>query len=211
MRTELQGQRWGVLLILRPFREQDEIGWLRCRMGAFLDSAYWDDVQRSKCRYHNPSLELVVEIDHQIVGVIDVEKEQAPGDLCFERSGSRAMIWTVAVLPEHRRKGIARALLDQAIAWCQDQGITHLEAWTRDDAWVRKWYEACGFLSFYSYWHVWLDREESRALVKAADPKLRVVSTFGHVVEGSPSALPIKPQRAHECVGYELEIPGRAT
>lgn len=197
------------LLIIRPFRRQDEVAWLRCRMGAFLDSAYWDDLQRSKPCYQNQALELVAEVDKQIVGIIDIEKEETPGELCSERTGNRAMIWTVAIFPEHRRQGIARALLDRAISWCQDQGVTHLEAWTRDDCWVRKWYEECGFVSFYSYWHIWLDREESRTLIQSTEPKLRVVSTFAHVVEGSPDELSIKPQRVHECVGYELMVPAQ--
>ena len=62
-------------VVIRPYRDEDEQGWVRCRVLSFLDSAYFDDVRREKERYEHPALELVAERDGEIVGLIDVECE----------------------------------------------------------------------------------------------------------------------------------------
>ena len=67
---------------IRAFRPSDETGWVRCRALAFLDTAYFDDVHREKERYDGRAIELVAEAKGQVVGLIDIECEEAPGDIC---------------------------------------------------------------------------------------------------------------------------------
>ncbi|GAA0343729.1 hypothetical protein GCM10008967_37720 [Bacillus carboniphilus] len=55
------------------------------------------------------------------------------------------MIWHIAVHPDYRRSGIARKLLVEAERISKDIGLNRLEAWTRDDEWVNKWYETNEF------------------------------------------------------------------
>jgi hypothetical protein len=71
---------------IRPYQPADEPQWLRCRVLAFLDTAYFDDVQREKKRYANPSIELVAALDQHILGLIDVECETVPGSVCSSPS-----------------------------------------------------------------------------------------------------------------------------
>ncbi len=63
---------------LRPYREADEQGRVRCRVLAFLGSACFDHVRREKERYDRPSIQLVAELDGEIVGLVDVECELEP-------------------------------------------------------------------------------------------------------------------------------------
>ena len=41
---------------IRPYQPSDEAQWLRCRVLAFLDTAYYDNVCREKEHYSNPSI-----------------------------------------------------------------------------------------------------------------------------------------------------------
>ena len=101
-------------LTIRPYRAGDERGWVVCRVLSFLDSAFHDDVRQSKERYEHDAIELVAELDGEIVGLIDVECESEPGTVCESRPGLGAMIWHLAVHPDHQRRGIATDLLREA-------------------------------------------------------------------------------------------------
>ena len=97
--------------LIRPYVDADERGWVECRVLAFLDSAYYDAVDREKEHYERPSVELVAEVDGRIVGLIDVEYEEEPATVCEDRPGLGGMIWHIAVLRDFRRQGIASRLL----------------------------------------------------------------------------------------------------
>jgi GNAT superfamily N-acetyltransferase len=110
-------------LRIRPYRPSDEESWLRCRVLSFLGSAYFDDVRQEKERYARPAIELVAEDDGEVVGLIDVECEEAPGTVCSERPGLGGMIWHLAVHPDHQRRGIATALLGEAERLGAERGL----------------------------------------------------------------------------------------
>jgi GNAT superfamily N-acetyltransferase len=55
----------------------------------------------------------------------------------------RATILNVFTDPEHRRRGIARQLMETMIAWCQEQGLARVTLHASDDG--RHLYESLGF------------------------------------------------------------------
>lgn len=166
-----------------------------------------DNVLREKERYQNPAIELVAELDGAIVGLIGLECETEPGTVCSDRPGPGAMIWHLAVHPDYRGRGIARALFDEAVAWARARGIVRLEAWTRDDADVRRWYEQQGFQQVDSYLHVYLDgREEVTGAVRSEIPRLYPVHVFAHYVGEDWEGIRARFRRVHECVLYELKL-----
>ena len=57
---------------VRPYRSEDEQGWLRCRALSFLGSAYYDDVVPEKPSYDGPTIELVAADGQEIVGLRSV-------------------------------------------------------------------------------------------------------------------------------------------
>lgn len=69
-------------MIIRKYEDKDELGWVRCRVLSFLDSAYFDNVLQKKEHYNNPSLELVAEINDKIVGLLDIEYQKDKGTVC---------------------------------------------------------------------------------------------------------------------------------
>jgi ribosomal protein S18 acetylase RimI-like enzyme len=186
----------------------DERGWLECRVLAFLDSAYYDAVEREKERYQRPSVELVAEADGRIVGLIDVECEEEPGTVCEKRPGLGGMIWHIAVLPEFRRRGVASRLLAEAETELRARRIERVEAWTRDDPWVQRWYESQGFEQIYSYLHVYLHgREEIGGAIGSELLGLKPVKVFAHYTdEGGRDEIRARFERVHDCVLYERRL-----
>jgi ribosomal protein S18 acetylase RimI-like enzyme len=191
---------------IRPYRPSDEEAWLRCRVLAFLRSAYFDDVRQEKERYEGAAIELIAEEDSDLVGLIDVECEQAPGTVCSERPGLGGMIWHLAVHPDRQRRGIATALLREAARLARDRGVVRLEAWTRDDEYVQAWYEARGFAQVDSYLHVYVELAEGlRELFPIAEG-LRPVKLFAHYTGADRENVRRRFARVHDCVLYEYRF-----
>lgn len=188
-------------ITIRPYRPEDEAGWLRCRVLAFLDTAYYDGVEREKPAYENQSIELVAETGGVIAGLIDVEIEPEPGTLGLPREERAAVIWNVAVHPDHRRRGIARRLLEAAMPDARAAGARALEAWTRDDPFVRHWYEEMGFEVKDAYLHVYLADG-----VTAEMPGMIPQETFAHYVGDDPDAVRAAHDRVYECVCFERPL-----
>lgn len=195
--------------IIRPYQPSDENGWLRCRVLAFLDTAYFDDVCQEKEQYNSRAIELVAEADGTIVGLIDVECEKNPGAICSTREGTEArgptgMIWHLAVHPDYRRQGIGSALLAKAREHAQAWRIERFEAWTRDDQFVEQWYCSQGFRWMESYYHVYIEhRKEMEKVIECNVSGLRPLCVFAHYA-GDDASFLRKFKRVHRCNRYEL-------
>ena len=109
------------MFTIRPYEPADETGWLRCRVLSFLDTAFFDAVEREKERYQRPAIELVAEEASEIVGLLDLEHGFEPGAVLADRPGPGGMIWHLAVHPDHQRRGIASALLAEAERRAREQ------------------------------------------------------------------------------------------
>jgi ribosomal protein S18 acetylase RimI-like enzyme len=183
-------------VVIRPYELADETGWLRRRLLSFFDSAFFDAVEREKERYERPAIELVADADGEIVGLLDLECES---DGLYDRPGRGGMIWHLATHPDHQRRGIASALLDEAERQAREQGLERLEAWTRDDAHVLRWYEMHGFTQIDSYLHVYLERDDLRAF----DGELKLVKAFAHYTGDRSDEIRRRYGRVHDDVLYE--------
>ncbi len=193
-------------LIIRPYNLSDEESWLKCRLVSFHDSAYYDDVYTKKPIFDNLSLELVAERNGEIIGILDVEKDNKDGSICYCKSGIGAMIWTIAVLPKYRRFGIARTFVLKAKDWAQSKDIDFIEAWTRDDKWVLDWYESMGFSRFHSYWHIYFKGANAKSLFECNDKDIAPQSVFAHSDKDPKTIDQNKIDRFYKCSGYKLEI-----
>lgn len=202
---------------IRTYRAEDEKAWLRCRLLAFFETAYFDDVARQKPAYRHPSLELVAISEGELVGLLDIELEESPGSVCSlppvakgrSRGGANrgGMIWHLAVHPDHRRRGIAGALLREATSHARQFGFHFLEAWTRDDGATRAWYEAAGFRKFHAHLHVYLDQEDLAGTSPCARfPELRIRAGFAHYTGRDVDGIRASFNRVHECIGYRLDL-----
>ncbi|MFI9555284.1 GNAT family N-acetyltransferase [Nonomuraea endophytica] len=177
--------------ILRDYARADEPSWLRCRVLAFLSTAYFDDVAPAKPLVTAPGFELVA-VDRRatVLGLMDVAVE-----------GELATIETVAVHPDHQHAGIGRALLEQAMTRVRTMpAVTTLDAWTRDDPDALRWYRAMGFRESDHYLHVYASH-----YAKAAEPE-RVQTAEP---EGAQTAEPAPVQTDQPAPAHTSE-PDRA-
>ena len=193
-------------LIIRPYDTSDEENWLKCRLVSFHNSAYYDDVYIKKPTFDNPSLELVAEIDGKIIGILDLEKDNKDGSICYCKSGLGAMVWTIAVLPDYRRFGIASQLILKAVDWAKTKDIDFIEAWTRDDKWVLDWYESVGFSRFHSYWHIYFKGDNVKSLFESNDKDISPQSVLAYSNKDPKTLDKNKIDRFYKCSGHKLEI-----
>ena len=193
-------------LIIRPYNSSDQENWLKCRLVSFHDSAYYDDVCTKKPIFDNSSLELVAELDGKIIGILDLEKDNKDGSICYCKSGTGAMIWTIAILPEYRRFGIASQLILQVVDWAKSKDVDFIEAWTRDDKWVLNWYESIGFSRFYSYWHIYFKGDNAKSLFESKDKDISMQSVYAHSNKDPKPLDQKKIDRFYKCSGYKLDI-----
>ena len=187
------------MFTVRSYEPADEVGWVRCRVLSFLGSAFWDAVEREKEHYERPAIELVAEEDGTIVGLLDLECETPE---LADRPGAGGMIWHLAVHPDHQRRGIASALLEEAERRARARGLERLEAWTRDDAHVQRWYETHGFVLIDGYLHVYLERDDLRQY----DGELRLVKAFAHYTGDRPEEIRQRYARVHDDVLFEKRL-----
>lgn len=183
---------------------KDEVGWIRCRVLSFLDTAYFDHVLNKKEKYQNPAIELVA-IDHnQVVGLLDIEYEKEEKAVCTKGGGLGGMIWHIATHPDYQRMGIGTKLLERAEVIAKKEGLDYFEAWTRDDEWVNQWYEKNGFYKFHSYLHVYLEgnNEIEKAMKVNNKSEFQVVQAFVHYAGSEQERVKSTFNRVYECNGY---------
>ncbi len=193
-------------LIIRSYNSSDEESWLKCRLLSFHDSPYYDDVYTTKPVFDNLCLELVAEINGKIIGILDLEKDDIDGSICYWKSGTGAMIWTIGVLPQYRRSGIASKLVLEAVDWAKSKDIDFLEAWTRDDNRALDWYESLNFNRFHSYWHIYFKGNISKSLLKSNDKDIVPQSVFAHSDRDPVTLDQNNIDRYYKCSGYKLEL-----
>ncbi|MDQ0157435.1 GNAT family N-acetyltransferase [Robertmurraya andreesenii] len=192
---------------IRAYRSEDEIGWVRCRVLSFLDTAYYDNVLKEKEKYDNPAIELVAIEDDQVVGLIDIEYEVVERTVCSRGVGLGGMIWHIAVHPDHRRKGIGSQLLYEAEKIAKEKGLNRLEAWTRDDQWVNNWYKNNRFEQVESYLQVFMDGEdELKEIMMSEISGLYPIQAYAHYVGEDKETIKKKFKRVHECICFEKKF-----
>jgi len=117
------------------------------------------------------------------------------------------MIRHLAVHPEHQRQGVATELLREAERIARARGLARFEAWTRDDAGTRAWYESMGFVLVDSYLHVYLELGDGlRERFPISADGLRPVKLFAHYVGEDRDEVRQRFSRVHDDVLYELRF-----
>ncbi|MCE7081763.1 GNAT family N-acetyltransferase [Streptomyces sp. ST2-7A] len=196
-------------LVPRGYEPADEPSWLRCRVLAFPTTAYHDDVLQARPVTPAPGFGLVAVAPAARTGREErEEREEVVGILDVSVAGALATIDTVAVHPDHRRRGIGRRLLAEARARLRTAGIPVLDARARDDPDTLAWYRAQGFVESDHYLHVYADHrvdpgEPDRAVGTPA-PGLRPVTVFAHADLEREAELRRGFRRVHVCRRFSM-------
>ena len=173
---------------------------MRCRVLSFLDTSYYDAVERAKPQIALPGFELVaVDDTGAIAGLMDVAVD-----------GESATIETVAVHPDHRRRELGRSLLAEACARAAGASATTLDAWTRDDPDTLSWYRDMGFTESEHYLHVYADyytdADEPKRAVRERRPDLSPMILFLHAKLADEQRLRQEFARVHVCRRFAKQL-----
>lgn len=181
---------------IRTYHPDDERSWLRCRTLSFLETCYYDDVWITKPR--EPVIELVAVDGDQVIGILDVEID---GDL--------ATIDTIAIHPDHQRRGIGTALLESALP-ALPAAVTTLDAWTREDTQALAWYRTRGFTESEHYLHVYKGYFEPTEGWDAPEPLHPPVMAFAHARLEDEDELRERFARVYVCRRFSRPCCGPA-
>lgn len=177
---------------IRAYEAADETSWVRCRTLSFLDTCYYDDVWPTR-RHEDDAVELVaVAPDGQVLAILDLS-------LATDAETVRATIDTVAVHPDHRRRGLAAALLERGLVSVRERGATSLDAWTREDAAAGAWYSAHGFVERFRYLHVHADWRDDLTHLGAPGDGSRIAGAFLHAPIEHDAAMRRRYRRVYVC------------
>ncbi|MFX0013099.1 MAG: GNAT family N-acetyltransferase [Promethearchaeota archaeon] len=145
------------MLKIRHYNPSDEDDWINCHHFAYYNSIYYDELVKVKPRYETPSIELIGVYKEKIVGILDIEIEQEPGQFCFNNNERGGMISVVGVHPQYRRKKIATRLIEKAYKLISENYAIHrLEIWVRDDIGIKLWLEKLLFQEIHRFYEVLL-------------------------------------------------------
>ncbi|KAB8167764.1 GNAT family N-acetyltransferase [Streptomyces sp. 3MP-14] len=193
---------------LRDYRPEDEASWLRCRVLSFLGTPYYDNVLPAKPAMAAPGCSLVA-ADADVNADVDADAGGqgsagvVVGCLDLAVDGELATIETIAVHPDHQRRGIGRALLAEAAVRARAAGATTLDAWTRDQPESLAWYRATGFVESDHYLHVFADAyadegEPGRA-VERPGAGLNPIGVFSHAPLAREEEMRTRFRRVYVC------------
>ncbi len=195
-------------LSLRPYAEADEADWLSTWGQVAVSSDAWVVLHHQKPRYSRPALELVAELNGEIVGFMDVEIEQTPGELGLGTDSCCGFVWELGVRKDCQGQGIAKRMIESAKSWLRERGINRMEFWSMDEH-ARSFYERQGMRELGRHWHfhLGLPAEMTRQMAAADQVGLQVV--FGTCplerLEQVRSRYRVRqePDAPKVCVGYE--------
>lgn len=180
---------------VRPYLPSDEPAWLRCRVLAFLNTNYYDDVWQTRPLEDDLAIALVAVDGEQLVGLIDITID-----------GAAATIDTIAVHPDAQRSGIGTALLAAA----REQlpaGITTLDAWTREDAAANAWYQSRGFTENQRYLQVYKGWDDPSEGFTSPEGMSAPVIAFLHAPIEREAEFRARFRRVYICRQYLMVLP----
>lgn len=219
-------------MLIRDYRPEDEAAWLACwGQFAVTSHAWGNPPYAAKPKYGSASVELLA-VDESgwgpawagtpglrpglVVGLIDVEIENEPGELGLLTDSRCGFVWEFGLLPAYRRRGLGRGLVVAAAERLEQAGVRRMEFWSMDEN-AQAVYERLGMKEINRHWRFWLKMASRSQSVLGgqgeAPQSLRFVQAHATAsVEDWPKVvatgqvIETPPLEPHLCRGFDYRF-----
>ncbi len=120
-------------ITVREYQPEDEREWMKVHAIIMSISHAWNYSIQERPDYKSHTSTRLVAVDgDRIVGLIDVQYENEPGELCFQKDSRGGYVLEFGRLPEYGGVGLGKLLMDAAAEDAKRLGFKRLEYWSQD-------------------------------------------------------------------------------
>jgi len=135
-------------MIIRGYKESDELKWLDVHATVMVDSYAWWTVIHKKPKYKKDTIDLVSVYNDNIVGFITIEINS---DIVKELKNV-CFVWEFGVHRNYRGNGIGKMLIYEAHKIMRDKYGINKSIWYSQDLKAQKYYEKLGMKEIERHW-----------------------------------------------------------
>lgn len=120
-------------IVIRPYQQEDEAAWMRLHAVIMSISHAWNYCIQERPAYEGYASTRLVALDGDtLVGLTDVQYENEPGELCFQKDSRGGYVLEFGRLPEYGGQGLGKQLMDATVDDAKRLGFRRLEYWSQD-------------------------------------------------------------------------------
>lgn len=120
-------------ITVRAYQQEDEAEWMKVHAIIMSISHAWNYCIQERPDYKGYASTRLVALDgDRIVGLIDVQYENEPGELCFQKDSRGGYVLEFGRLPEYGGAGLGKLMMDAAAEDAKRLGFNRLEYWSQD-------------------------------------------------------------------------------
>lgn len=187
------------------YQNNYEKEWVVLRARIVARSHTWDFVEYTKPKYEHNVIELILLHEQKLIGYLDVELEELPGQICWENTIRGGVVQEFGIAPEYQKQGLSKLLLEEMCVRLKEKNIFRVEFWTKDPNSI-KFYQHLGFREIFCHEHYRVSTKEFLTNYK----ELPFQVQYGYFVKNTkvhqPKAIQKIPLEPHTCYGFELKF-----
>jgi len=199
-------------VVVRPYRPEDEAEWMRVHAIILSLSHAWNYTIQERPDYpKHESTRLVAEVNGRIAGLMDVQYDNQPGEICFLKDSRGGYVLEFGRLPEYGAIGIGEKLTRAARADAISKGIHRLEYWSQERR-AQRYYLRQGMKEIGRHYRFRMKPPKEiadamkRACVGVEYLYCACLPEEWPVVKSQYEIVEDHPLEPHLCVGYELRF-----
>ncbi len=197
-------------LEIRPYQPDDRDEWMRVHAIIMTLSHAWNYCIQERPLYEgHQSTKLVGLHQDKIIALTDVQYENYPGELCFQKQVRSGYVLEFGRLPEYAGHHIGQQLIDATIIDAKKKGFNRLEYWSQDRA-AQRFYRRIGLKEIGRHYRFRIKPPQKITEILSQD-YIGLEYLYGACVPEEWPAIKQKyeiierhPLEPHICVGFEL-------
>lgn len=197
---------------IREYRAEDEPEWMRVHAIILSISHSWNySIQERPLYEGHESTKLVAVLEGKIVGLIDTQFDNEPGELCFVKDSRGGYVLEFGRLPECAGQALGPLLMEAARADAEKKGFRRLEYWSQDRA-AQRFYARLGIKEIGRHYRFRIKptQEVSDLMMKDF---VGVEYLYGAclpeewpLIKEKYEVIVKHPLEPHLCIGYEVRF-----